>query len=114
MIYGFHPVKAWQLKGVPGPKAKWLIGNFDAFIGDRGMHLIFTDWAEKHGPLFKASLLELLLVVCPQKTWRTFMTKDFHVARSPKHAARVFEELQKCYRRCGLALPPLWSSQSLS
>ncbi len=55
IIYGYHPLKAWQLPRLPGPKAKWLIGNFDAFLGGRGMHLVFADWAKQHGSLFKAS-----------------------------------------------------------
>ncbi|KAK9905093.1 hypothetical protein WJX75_009533 [Coccomyxa subellipsoidea] len=53
VIYGLHPIKAWQFQRISGPKAKWLVGNFDAFLTGRGMHLVFMDWARKHGPMFK-------------------------------------------------------------
>lgn len=56
VIYGLHPIKAWQFQRISGPKAKWLVGNFDAFLTGRGMHLVFMDWARKHGPMFKVSL----------------------------------------------------------
>ena len=48
MIYGFHPLKRWRYRHIPGPPPKWLIGAF----GGCGQHLplISTESTESTEP----------------------------------------------------------------
>ncbi|CAL8464544.1 g4079 [Coccomyxa elongata] len=53
ILYGLHPIKAWRLRRIPGPRSAWLIGNFGSFLTGRGIHLVFSDWSKQYGSLYK-------------------------------------------------------------
>lgn len=70
IIYGFHPIQRWRYRHIPGPKARWLIGNL-LDIHTEGQEGAAARWAREYGPVWCFWM----------GAWPVVMTDDPELAR---------------------------------
>ena len=51
-MYGLNLPRRWRMRNIPGPRPLWLLGNVLQMSG-RFMPDVISDWAAKHGPVFR-------------------------------------------------------------
>ncbi|KAL4448043.1 hypothetical protein ABPG75_005262 [Micractinium tetrahymenae] len=49
IVYGFHPIKRWRYRHLPGPPFRWLVGNLPEMIAE-GQENVAARWAKQYGP----------------------------------------------------------------
>lgn len=54
IIYGFHPIKRWRYRHIPGPPTRWLVGGLPE-LGRQSMAPAYRTWAAQyaHHGVFK-------------------------------------------------------------
>ncbi|EIE20794.1 cytochrome P450 [Coccomyxa subellipsoidea C-169] len=52
VLYGFHPLKRWQLRRIPGPTPQWYAGNLLEIMRQSSYHYYIRN-ARKYGKVFK-------------------------------------------------------------
>lgn len=52
ILYGFHPIKRWKYRHIPGPPNLWLIGHLSTIL-TKGLETAYYDWSKEYGPVYK-------------------------------------------------------------
>jgi hypothetical protein len=78
IVYGFHPIKRWRYRHIPGPRPRWLVGNLlDMLVSQVEAP---QRWGQQYGPIWCFWLGAVPVV----------MTNDPHIARL------IAAALQRC------------------
>ena len=49
VVYGFHPIRRWRYRRVPGPPYRWLVGHLPEILAE-GQEQAALRWARRYGP----------------------------------------------------------------
>ena len=97
-MYGFHPLKRWRLRHVPGPRPMWLVGSIP-LIATKGWYAAMQELSEQYGPIFKVFVGAIAHVVVTdpemaRKLSQSVARPEIGIPTMTVGRARTFEQFQ--------------------
>ncbi|BDA42788.1 Cytochrome P450 3A24 [Coccomyxa sp. Obi] len=100
-LYGWHPVAWWKLRGIPGPRGRWLVGSLPEIVPS-GPHEVYTKWGQQYGQIFKYFAGAQPVVVVNDAEMARLVSLRLSTRPQPRSPASLMPPKEAALQRLGL------------